>query len=311
MYYLSTGVCANVAPMDHFYVSISESGDTSFPGDEIFYEFESECQRLYKIFDAKVFNGIDNYNRIIPTIPEWALNAGNNSDSPVSPIALNEFIQENSSSEIIKSMYLTDCEAMIMNIQDRSLTIKNEIGNFYEKLAQNQGNYFNGDSTYCSSGASVLQVFSSLYTIFIHLYVMYDMTTKLAYELENIQTDFSTYPKLKSTGILFGKSNRLKIRKTGTIFEMDDNTKTILAIRNEIIHNGAWEFNNKVFHVTENGCAIEKFILFPDFVNGNLTTYKNRKRFFVNETKINNLLPELVLQEIIKVKNTITNIIEE
>lgn len=39
---------------------------------------------------------------------------------------------------------------------------------------------------------------------------------------------------------------------------------------------------------------LEKFVLIPDHTNGNFDTYKNRNRFFDNDVKLNEVLPEII-----------------
>jgi len=41
---------------------------------------------------------------------------------------------------------------------------------------------------------------------------------------------------------------------------------------------------------------IEKFILIPDTTNGNFDTFKNRNRFFNNDVKLNDILPDLIFE---------------
>jgi hypothetical protein len=69
----------------------------------------------------------------------------------------------------------------------------------------------------------------------------------------------------------------------------------IISIRNEIVHNSSIDSIPKVFQVIDNKQLVEKFILLPDFQNGFIKTYKNRKRFFFDEIKLNEILPGLVI----------------
>ena len=59
-------------------------------------------------------------------------------------------------------------------------------------------------------------------------------------------------------------------------------------LRNELVHNATWEMNPEIFRDTVDGVIRERFILMPDFTEeGTLVTFKNRKRFFADEKKVN------------------------
>ena len=74
------------------------------------------------------------------------------------------------------------------------------------------------------------------------------------------------------------------------IFEDCIVIKQIEALRNEAVHNGTWEFAPKVFLRIEDSTIIERYMLFPDFEEGDLATVKNRRHFFSSGTKVNDAL---------------------
>lgn len=78
-----------------------------------------------------------------------------------------------------------------------------------------------------------------------------------------------------------------------TLFEECNFVKIIESMRNEVVHNGSWELNPKVYTKLQNGKVIERFMLFPDISQGCLTKVKSRNHFFGNEKKINNIFPKL------------------
>ena len=77
---------------------------------------------------------------------------------------------------------------------------------------------------------------------------------------------------------------------SGTIFEDCDVIKMIESLRNEAVHNGSWEDNPKVYVKFGGGKIIERYMLFPDFEEGRLVNFKNRKHFFSRGTKVNDVL---------------------
>lgn len=52
-------------------------------------------------------------------------------------------------------------------------------------------------------------------------------------------------------------------------------------IRNEIVHNGTWEWRTKIFICYKEGIEKSRFLLFPDMSQGHLSTVENRRHFFL------------------------------
>ena len=143
-------------------------------------------------------------------------------------------------------------------------------------------------------------------TYFTKAYSILDIICKICYEIQFIQKDFSKYKKTKSADVLWGTRKKLTINGTeNTLFEHCDFIKTIEAIRNEIVHNGTWELNPKIFILFENGKVRERFMLFPDMVQGHLATVRGRKHFFSSGKKVNDILPKIHLEFKQRLLNTI------
>ena len=88
------------------------------------------------------------------------------------------------------------------------------------------------------------------------------------------------------------------------MFEKCKLIDTIEALRNEVVHNGSWELNPKVFLVFKEGEIVERFFLFPDIEQGHLATVKNRRHFFSSNNKVNNILPKIHMEFMNRVINT-------
>ena len=146
-------------------------------------------------------------------------------------------------------------------------------------------------------------------TYFTKAYSVLDIMCKICYEMQYRRTDFETYEKLKSAEVLWGKKKKLQINETiNTIFEKCDFISQIEAVRNEIVHNGTWELNPKIFIRLKNYEEVERFMLFPDMEQGHLATVKNRKHFFFGEVKVNDILPEIHLEFKRRMLNTLREI---
>ena len=70
-------------------------------------------------------------------------------------------------------------------------------------------------------------------------------------------------------------------------------------------HNGSLEQNPTVYISLKNNEIVERFMLLPDYINGNLLTVKNRKHFFSDGNKVNDILPELHIAYLREIISTI------
>ncbi|HNT21325.1 MAG TPA: hypothetical protein PKL70_12915 [Saprospiraceae bacterium] len=81
-----------------------------------------------------------------------------------------------------------------------------------------------------------------------------------------------------------------------------------MTLRNEIVHNASYDYMPKVYQILKGGMLVEKYILLPDLQNGRLKVFKNRKRFFDDDIKLNEVLPSLTIEFWQRLKLTIDSI---
>lgn len=111
---------------------------------------------------------------------------------------------------------------------------------------------------------------------------------------------------MKCSEVLWGDRKKLKrIERPGTLFEDSNMIHTIESIRNEVVHNGTWEYSPTVYLRIENREVIERFALFPDLTDGRVDCVKNRRHFFGIDTKINEILPQIYFEFMSKLLNTV------
>ena len=77
------------------------------------------------------------------------------------------------------------------------------------------------------------------------------------------------------------------------LFEKCDLVSIIESLRNEVVHNGTWELNPKVFIKFKDELPVERYMLFPDIAQGHLATVKSRNHFFGSGTKVNQAFPKI------------------
>ncbi|WP_432327993.1 hypothetical protein ACRQ5D_33850 [Mucilaginibacter sp. P25] len=284
-------------------------------GNDLTNDIETLAFHLREMAAEKIFGSLKEYHDQIPFTPSWITYGGIDSDIKISRDEFDKLIRETDEAEN-QLLYYHDLVSLIGSMQNAVQQAKHLMGEFYRELNRNSfmlsPEPFEPDMTMIASGLMVTSIFSFTNHLFITLYSQLDFISKICFELENLQTDFSSYPKLKSSKILYGDSKRLKLHgEKGTLFEDTDNLRLIQTLRNEIVHNGSFENIPKVFLEFRENHIIEKFIFLPDFENGIIKTVKNRKRFFDDEVKLNELLPELIFDFWERLVKTLTLMVSD
>lgn len=235
---------------------------------------------------------------------------GVDAEIKVSKQEFEKWVNSQKSVETNKVLFYYDFQNLVGSLQNLVQESRFLYCDFYKTLNENSfmlvDKPMQSDILMFASGQLVTNIFSKINHLFINLASQLDFITKISFELENLPNDFNDYPKLKSNGILYGDSKRIKaINFDSTLFEKTNDLKLILSLRNEIVHNASFENIPKVYQVFMDNAMIEKFIFIPDTTNGNFDTFKNRNRFFNNEVKLNEILPELVTKFWNKMEKTI------
>lgn len=297
-----------------FYIQKLEGNPSEkyvYPGDSIKYELDNELVALYDKLRDLFFPDVDQYYSEAYLMPDYVQNAGQNSDCDMSSEIFQKILQMDSfqkAPNIYRHLYLVDCQYLVGTIQNQIIGMEDAFINYYLRISFVEPNIVpeKPNVTFLNISPEVIGISALLENYFIKAYSILDMLCKIAYEMESPQDTFDTYKKTKSANTLWGARTRLRINNTpDTVFEKSDLIATIESIRNEVVHNGAWELNPKLFTRFENGEIVERFMLFPDLCEGRLATVKNRKHFFGNGIKVNEVFPKIHRKYKEKVLNTV------
>lgn len=316
-----------------YFNAVSENARYVYPGDEIFYELDGACVKLYDLFQKKLFPNADEYYMYQGIQPMGIMSAGLDSDIDIPKDSFSAYFEKPLSNlytrhgvgmpvetqkifdELDKKKYryayLADCQSMISSLQELILSSKSSFIGFYQLLSEVPVQYDFVENYHVISTEGRM-VFSMLSSLIISLYSTFDILTKICYELEHLKDCDNSYPRLASTKKLFGDKKKLeKIDIKNTIFEKNRNISIIENLRNELVHNATWEMNPKVFIRMSENEVREKYIFCPDFdEGGNLITFRNRKRFFADGKKINEELPSIYMDVIKLIYNTVMKILK-
>ena len=337
VYYLQNGTKVDSLPVgyDKFYVaenmkSTSEHNRYFYPGDKVQYTLDNMCVELYDVFQDAIFPSRDDYYKNYGTQPQWIGRAGLDSDfdmpkdelvrcfsTPLQDKMAGYGINDQEILQIYQEIdakkfryaYTADCQSLVNTLQELIWGCHSSIIGFYKHLSSLHGEP-QMEGTYYECSPESRMVYGFLYNFIIQSYSAFDILTKIAYELENLKSCEFSYAKLAASKILYGNKKDLKIDPNGTVFEKCRTTSIIENLRNELVHNATWEMNPKIFTVTDNGVIVSRHIFFPDFTTeGTLVTFKNRKRFFADGNKVNDVLPDLYFDVLSRVYMTLGKLI--
>lgn len=335
-FYLQNGTAVDSLPEGYtgFYIAEDIESDSElsryfYPGDKIQYSLDSLCVDLYDIFQDSIFPSRDEFYKNYGDQPQWISRAGLDSDfdmdkdqlvecfsTPIHERMLALGVEDKELLKIYQEIegkkyryaYVADCQSLVNTLQALIIGCHSSLIGFYKQLCSLRNDPdMDGDYYQCGPGAHMVHSF--LHQFIIQAYSIFDMLTKIAYELEHIKVCESAYEKLASRQILYGSKKKLKIGKQGTVFESCRTTSIIENLRNELVHNATWEMNPKVFFATDAGKVTERCIYLPDFTaEGTPVTFNNRKRFFADGKKVNEELPALYFDLMQRVSTTLNKL---
>lgn len=282
----------------------------SYKGDCLNRWLEDSIEALYDKFIAVLFQDKELYYRDVKALPIFIQEAGLSSDITCTVDEFNNSLQQGVPSvpDLYRHIYAVDCNSLVSTLSNLVSEMDANFMGYYIQLSKIDTilnrKYSNG--TVYTTSFLTRQISALLENYFTKAYSVLDILTKIAFELEFHWSDFSTYRKLKSADILFGSRKKLAVNeKPDTIFEKSELVKIVESLRNEVVHNGSWEPNPKVFIRFLNGKIVEKYMLFPDIERGHLATSKNRRHFFSNGTKVNDIFPKIHHDFCQKLLNTV------
>jgi hypothetical protein len=296
-FYNKNGISSTKPVDDNFWI-LEWNGQFSINSNDITSDLDFALIDLTHKLEARLFGSAQEFYNRLMTKSTWLSYGGIDAEIKISKVDFEKLVNSNNTEKINKFLYYYDVYNIVGALQNLVQESKYLFCEFYKILNTNsfmlQPKPFKEDSLMFSSGQLVINIFSTINHLFINLSSQLDFITKISVEFENYPTDFSVYPKLKCRDILFGDAKRIKgFPFENTVFEKDDKIQLILSLRNDIIHNASFENIPKVYQQFKNWEMIEKFILIPDSTNGNFDTFKNRNRFFNNDEKLNDILPDL------------------
>lgn len=315
MLYLQNGIKTNhIDPESEpeFYIMEWSPEQYMYPQDSLLFSIESYFNQTRHDLIESYFSTYEEYMSIISSIPNSILDSGLYSNNLLSRDDFEKLINEinsktNDKKQLLnKILYFYDVDFVLQSMQNLVIGMNNDFINYFKILSDVNFRDNLKDGVYEITGPNTSLLASILGGYFVKLGSVLDLLTKYTYEVENPNLDFSKYKKLACRSLLYGNRSTLKINNTKkTLFYKDTHLGEIESIRNEIVHNGSWEHTPRVYYVVKEGIVTERFMLFPDMKDGNYCRYVNRYHFFSMDKKVNNILPDIHISFLKKLKTTL------
>lgn len=149
----------------------------------------------------------------------------------------------------------------------------------------------------------------------IRLYSSLDILSRLLFELDRIPDRFESFKKIQSDKSALYSAFRSKGPHSGDDGHICNKFPEALYLedlRNEIVHNRAFE-NSATCHIRlENGIIKERFFFLPDSdENGRLTRWNGRCRFYSQQNKGTERLSSLYREISIRISNSLDYAIDD
>lgn len=281
---------------------------TVYSGDQLIRDVDIELASLSECARC-VYVPIHEYKAMVDSMPIWMPTAGLSSSLTISKCDYSRYINESTlpNEVLYRWLYSYDFQFLVSSISNLVFSMQFCLLGYFEKLIciQPLKGVLEKDGLYECRGEKSIELVFYLETFFTKAYSIMDIITKIAYEIENPNTDFTKVQKMKCADVLWGAKKHLHLDKHGTIFDDVDLIRMIETMRNEVVHNGTWEDNPAVFLQIEDHKVTERYMLFPDITEGRLDCFKGRKHFFGQTTKVNDILPQIYNSFFIRLQCTI------
>lgn len=266
-----------------------------YQNDTLVWDVQAELVVLYDKFRDLYFSDLDLYYREHSNMPAGLLKGGQSSDILIGKESFEKLKDkfEPFFLSLNKHIYVNDCQYLVSTVQNLIHSVEYCFIQYFIKLSQIEvsDTFINESDVLQVNSQQSMDLVFYVETFFTKIYSVLDMMVKIVYELENPLNTFHNMSKLKSAEKLWGDRKRIQINKlANSIFEDCTTIKMIESLRNEVVHNGSWEFRPSVYLKFVNNEVTERYMLFPDFYEGRLSTVKNRKHFFSTDTKVNDIL---------------------
>lgn len=310
----STGTL-NDAP-EGFYVYEIATGDGLFDSFEYIQEqIESSVNNLRDLVIERLFGTASAYYSIIRVFPIGLIEGGLDPESSSDKDSFNSYISRFSFEEAYRLVYLQDLNYLIDSFVETHERAISSLRTALFLLADVNPIGCKSSGTYIVSSPDSHGMMREVESFVIRLYSSLDILSRLLCELQNVPDIFESFRKIPSDKNALYSRYRKRSPYAGDkgliIYDFSE-AAYLEDLRNELIHNRAFESAAKCYVRLKEGVIKERFFLLPDSDgNGRIAKWNGRSRFYSQEKKGNQYLPQLYLEISMRVVRTLRRAVRD
>lgn len=295
---------------DGFYVYSIPSQDLLHDSfDSIQEQINSKLNDLDNLIIERLFGSKSAYYSIIRFCPIAISEGGFNPEMTFDRNSFADYVNRFSFEEARRVIYLDDLRYLTESFGETHNQAASSLRMVFHELGEIEpiGDISNG--LFKVSSPKSHSMMREVESFIIRLYSSLDILSHLLYELDRIPDRFESFKKVQSNKLALYSKFRSKGPHSGDEGHICNDFPEALYLedlRNEIVHNRAFENSATCYISLENGIVKERFFFLPDSdENGRLTRWNGRCRFYSQENKGTERLSSLYREISIRISNSL------
>lgn len=255
---------------------------------------------LYERIDAFIFQDI-NFGKVISIMPKWVCDDGISPEGCCSKEFYEKLRSKATHPVFNMFIYYYDLWSLVAAIQDRISAVIFYMQELYKlvpcKMKYKSEQYTTGSR---HGGKRETQAHILLNSIFVSFTSIFDILSKIAIEQFMFdQYDFTKYKDMhcKKENAMYKpniKNIDPSLKQNGLLFTDPEVIRKFETFRNEYVHNGPWDLRSVVYYTAVNGEPADVIIYSPDMIDGHFVTSNSRNKFYSQDNRINEQLPNMI-----------------
>lgn len=301
---------------DGFYVYSLPSQDLLYDSfDSIQGQIHSRLIDLDNLIIERLFGNQSAYYSIICFCPTAISEGGFGPEMTFDRNSFANYVKRFSFEEARRLIYLDDLRYLTESFGETYNQAVSSLRMAFRALGEIEpiGDISNG--LFNVSSPKSHSMMREVESFIIRLYSSLDILSRLLFELDRIPNRFESFKKIRSDKSALYSAFRSKGPHSGDEGHICNDFPEALYLedlRNEIIHNRAFESSATCFISLENGIVKERFFFLPDSdENGRLTRWNGRCRFYSQENKGTERLSSLYREISIRISDSLDYAIDD
>ena len=301
---------------DGFYVYSLPSQDLLYDSfDSIQGQIHSRLIDLDNLIIERLFGNQSAYYSIIRFCPTAISEGGFSPEMTFDRNSFANYIKRFSFEEARRLIYLDDLKYLTESFYETYNQAVSSLRMVFRALGEIEpiGDISNG--LFNVSSPKSHSMMREVESFIIRLYSSLDILSRLLFELDRIPDRFESFKKIRSDkSALYStfRSNGPHSGDEGHICNHFPEALYLEDLRNEIVHNRAFENSATCYISLENGIVKERFFFLPDSdENGRLTRWNGRCRFYSQQNKGTERLSSLYREISIRISNSLDYAIDD